>query len=193
MAARVAAAALAFLFAAAAGPPPEAERMVPGGRSGFVDDGGRGCWIWVGGLPRNAAEAAARWSGTCPDGPAEGEGRSEITWREGDRARGMVFEGTLRRGKAEGHGVLSHFEDGQLAARETGEYRNDQFVQGRFELPRRGIVYEGAWGLGGPNGQGRLTLRGQVFEGQWEQGCLRVGPGWISLLRPAAECEGQPT
>lgn len=178
---------------AAAGPPPEAERVVPGGRSGFADDGGTGCWVWVGGLPRHAAEIRARWSGACPEGPAEGEGRSEITWREGETQRLMVYEGTLRRGKAEGQGVLSHYENGQLVARESGEYRNDHFVGGRVEFLRTGLVYEGGWAPGGPNGPGRLILRGQVFEGNWERGCLRTKQGWISVTRPAAECEGSPT
>jgi hypothetical protein len=182
-----------MLGVAAAGPPPEAERMVPGGRAGFVDDGQGGCWVWVGGLLRTAQATSARWSGACPDGPAEGEGRSNITWREGARERAMVFEGTLRRGKAEGPGALTHYENGQVTAREEGQYRNDRFVQGRFELPRAGLVYEGGWGLGGPAGPGRLQLRGQSFEGNWEGGCLRTKEGWISITRPAAQCEGSAT
>ena len=35
------------------------------------------------------------------EGPAEGEGRSEMTWREGDSRRAMVYEGRLVRGKAD--------------------------------------------------------------------------------------------
>lgn len=189
--------AAALVLAAASGPPPgpppESERVVPGGRSGFTDDGGTGCWIWIGGLPRGSTEVRARWSGACPAGPAEGEGRSEMTWREGGKARSMVYEGMLVHGKAEGRGVLTHHEDGQITAREAGEYRNDHFVGGHFELPRQSLVYEGGWGPGGPNGRGRLTLRGQVFEGVWERGCLRTKEGWVSITRPAAECEGSPT
>lgn len=105
----------------------------------------------------------------------------------------MVYEGTLRRGKAEGPGRLTHLENGEVRAIEQGEYRNDHFVQGRFEVPRAGLVYEGGWTIGGPDGPGRLQLRGETFEGNWERGCLRVKEGWISITRPAAECEGSPT
>lgn len=182
----------ALALGVAAGPPPDAERVVPGGRSGFTDDGGTGCWIWLGGMPRGATEIRARWSGECPEGPAEGTGRSEMSWREGSRQRVMVYEGTLVRGKAEGQGVLTHLEDGQPIARETGTFRNDNFVQGRVELLRNGLVYEGGWAPGGPNGPGRLEAGGRVFEGNWERGCLRTKDGWVSFVRPAAQCEGAP-
>jgi hypothetical protein len=181
--------AAALVLGVAAGPPPEAERVVPGGRSGFTDDGGQGCWIWIGGLPRNATEIRARWSGACPEGPAEGEGRSEMLWREGATQRSMVYEGMLRRGKAEGQGTLTHVENGRTTVIERGEYRNDHFVQGRIEFLRNGLVYEGGWSISGPQGPGRLELRGQVFEGNWEGGCLRTKEGWVAFTRPAAECD----
>lgn len=186
-------AAAGLLLGVAAGPPPEAERVVPGGRSGFTDDGGSGCWIWIGGMPRNATEIRARWSGDCPEGPAEGTGRSEMSWREGQTQRMMVYEGTLVRGKAEGEGVLTHYEAGTPTHRETGRYRNDNFVQGRVEFLREGVVYEGGWAPGGPSGPGRLELRGRVFEGNWELGCLRMKEGWVAVKKPAAQCEGAPT
>ncbi|MBX9700874.1 MAG: hypothetical protein K2X74_15660, partial [Acetobacteraceae bacterium] len=172
----------------------EGERVVPGGRSGFADDGsGTGCWIWMGGIPRGATEIRARWSGACPEGPAEGTGRSEMTWREGGTPRAMVYEGTLVRGKAEGQGVLTHLEDGRTVVIERGEYRNDHFVQGRIEFLRNRIIYEGGWAPGGPHGRGRLETPGGVFDGVWERGCLRTKEGWLSFTRPAAECEGSAT
>jgi hypothetical protein len=183
----------ALTLGAAAGPPPEAERVVPGQRSGFTDDNGNGCWIWIGGLPRHATEVRARWSGECPEGPAEGRGTSEMSWREGRTERGMLFEGTLRRGKAEGQGTLTHLENGEVTVRETGEYRNDHFVGGRVEFLRPGLVYEGGWSVSGPEGQGRLELGGQVFEGRWEGGCLRTKEGWVAFTRPVRECEGNAT
>lgn len=182
-------AAAALALGVAAGPPPEAERVVPGGRAGFTDDGGTGCWVWLGGMPRGAADIRARWSGDCPEGPAEGTGRSEMTWREGSRQRAMVYEGTLMRGKAEGQGTLTHLEAGRPTVIERGEYRNDHFVRGRIEFLRNGLVYEGGWSISGPQGPGRLELRGQVFEGNWEGGCLKTKEGWVAFTRPAEECE----
>lgn len=181
--------AMAVMLGAAAGPPPEQERVVPGSRSGFTDDGGTGCWIWIGGLPRHATDVRARWSGDCPNGPAEGEGRSIMSWREHGQERSMIYEGRLVRGKAEGRGTLTHLEGAEVTTRETGEYRNDLFVQGRLEFMRNGLVYEGGWSISGPQGPGRLELRGQVFEGNWEGGCLKTKEGWIAFTRPAAECD----
>ncbi len=184
---------LAGVLAGAAGPPPKAQRMVPGGRAGFVTDGVGGCWVWVGGIAAGVEPIIARWSGGCPDGPAEGEGRSDVRWSFGGRDRQMLFEGTLRGGKAEGQGRLTHLDAGQPTVIEEGEYRRDEFVGGRFSVLATGLVYEGGWRLGGPHGQGRATIRGQVFEGLWENGCLRRPQGWMSFTRPAEQCEGQPT
>lgn len=186
---RIALPLLALWGAAAFGPPPEAERAIPGQRSGFVSDGAGGCWLWVGGLPASAEDVAGSWTGTCPDGPAEGEGRAVTTWREGGRERQMVYEGTLRRGKAEGPGRLSHYDGGQLRVQEEGQYRDDYFTGGRFTIPGTGLVYEGGWFRDGPHGQGRLMVDGKVFEGRWELGCLNVGKLWIAFTRPPKSCE----
>jgi hypothetical protein len=187
------AAALALLLAAAAPPPPEAERLVPGGRSGYVTDGAGGCWIWMGGIPYGAEAIRTRWSGACPEGPAEGTGRSEMAWREAGRDQMMVYEGTLRRGKAEGQGTLTQTVDGTVTRIERGEYRADHLVEGRLELPQIGLVYEGRWLADRPQGQGRMTLDGQSFEGLWEAGCLKTERGWISFVRPPDQCQGQAT
>jgi hypothetical protein len=112
-----------------------------------------------------------------------------MLWREGATQRSMVYEGMLRRGKAEGQGTLTHVENGRTTVIERGEYRNDHFVQGRIEFLRNGLVYEGGWSISGPQGPGRLELRGQVFEGNWEGGCLRTKEGWVAFTRPAAECD----
>jgi hypothetical protein len=175
-------------------PPPEEERVVPGQRSGFVWDGAGGCWVWGGGFRRGTEGLTAHWTGDCPDGPAEGEGRSVISWREGGRENQMVHTGRLRRGKAEGPGRLEHRPSGELVVVEEGEFRDDNLVQGRVEFLREGLVYEGAMRRGQPDGPGRLTIRGrEVFDGVWENGCLRAKDGWVSFTRPAAACEGQPT
>jgi hypothetical protein len=184
---------LVLLLLPAASPPPEDQRMVRGGRAGFVWDGVEGCWVWAGGIPAGLGPVTATWVGLCPDGPAEGKGRSEIRWREGERERTMVHEGWLRRGKAEGPGRLTHLEDGQVIAVEEGEFRDDFFLRGRLELRRGGAVYEGEWRRNQPHGPGRLTVRGEVLDGVWENGCLRVKDGWVAFTRPAEECEGRPT
>ena len=184
---------LALLLGAAFGPPPEAERAVPGGRAGFITDGAGGCWIWVGGLPANAEGITGSWTGPCPEGPAEGEGRAVTTWREGGKEKQMVYEGPLRRGKAEGRGRLSHYEAGRLVVQEEGEYHEDRFTGGRFTLPNANLVYEGGWFLSGPHGQGRLSVDGKVFEGKWELGCLRSGDAWIAFTRPPKSCEDSAT
>jgi hypothetical protein len=184
---------LGLLLLAAAGPPPEAERLVPGGRSGFVTDGAGGCWVWVGGIPFGVEGLTATWSGPCPHGPAEGEGRAETRWREAGEGRAMIYEGPLLRGKAEGPGKLTHYRAGEVTVVETGNYRDDRFTGGRFEVPRRGLVYDGGWGATGPEGQGTLSVDGRRFEGIWEAGCLRGPGGWLSFTRPAEECEGSAT
>lgn len=180
---------LALLGASGLGPPPAAERAVPGERSGFISDGAGGCWLWVGGLTASAEGVLGHWTGACPEGPAEGEGRAVTSWRDGGQEKQMVYEGTLRRGKAEGRGQLSHYEGGQLRVQEEGEYRDDYFAGGRFTLPGANLVYEGAWFRDGPHGQGRLTVNGRSFEGRWELGCLKAGPAWIAFTRPPKSCE----
>ena len=193
MAARGLVAAMAVLLGAAVDPPPEAQRMVPGERDGYVTDGKGGCWIWMGGMPSRAEDVTTAWSGPCPAGPAEGEGTSIMRWHEAGHDREMVFEGSLLRGKAEGQGKLVHRRDGQVIQTEQGSYEDDRFIAGRVEIPSAGLVYEGEWRLNDPHGQGRLSVRGQVFQGIWDQGCLRVGNAWIAFTRPPASCDATPT
>ena len=175
------------------GEPPAAERLVPGGRSGWVADGKGGCWLWAGGIEAGATGVTGSWSAGCPNGPAEGAGRSVVQWHVRGRQREMIYEGPLLRGKAEGKGRLDVTENGELVSREVGTYRDDRLVQGRLELPRANLVYEGAWNLGQPHGQGELRVGGQVISGLWENGCLHRGDSWVSFTRPAEQCEGQAT
>ncbi|MEN0073278.1 MAG: hypothetical protein AAGC69_02785 [Paracraurococcus sp.] len=184
---------LALLLLAAFGPPPEAERAVPGGRAGFIADNAGGCWLWVGGLPANAEGLVGSWTGPCPKGPAEGEGRAVTTWREAGREKQMVYEGALQAGKAEGQGRLSHYEAGRLVVQEEGAYHEDRFTGGRFIIPGAGLIYEGGWFLSGPHGEGRLEVDGKVFEGKWELGCLRNGNAWIAFTRPPKTCDSPAT
>jgi hypothetical protein len=185
-------AALAMLCAAA-GPPPEDRRMVPGGRGGFVSDGADGCWLWASGIRAGATDLTASWTGPCPEGPAEGEGRAVVTWREDGAERAMIYEGSLRGGKNEGTGRLTISAGKQVRVMQEGTFRDDYFVSGRVEIPEAGIVYEGGWQLSNPNGRGRLVMRGRVIEGNWVNGCLRGPQGWFAFTRPVRECAGMDT
>jgi hypothetical protein len=173
--------------------PPAAERLVPGGRAGWVSDGKGGCWLWAGGLEAGSSDITGSWSGDCPNGPAEGTGRSVVRWQVAGRMREMIWEGPLQNGKAEGQGTLIVTEDGEVVSRERGRYHLDRLVQGRLELPRAGLVYEGGWDLGHPHGEGELRLNNEVIRGQWEHGCLRRKDAWISFTRSPDQCEGQAT
>ncbi|MEO3472150.1 hypothetical protein AAFN86_09810 [Roseomonas sp. CAU 1739] len=181
------------LLCAAAGPPPDAERLVPGGRGGFVSDGAEGCWLWASGIGGQAVDLTASWTGPCPDGPAEGEGRGVVTWREDGRERAMIYEGAMRRGKNEGAGRLTITAGKEVRVMQQGTFRDDHFVSGRVEIPAAGIVYDGGWLMSHPNGRGRLVLRGRVIEGNWTNGCLRGPQGWFAFTRPAQECNGLDT
>lgn len=173
--------------------PPAAELMVPGGRAGWVTDGKGGCWVWAGGIEAGATDLTASWTGACPNGPAEGTGRSTVRWRLDGQQREMVWNGPLHLGKAEGRGTLVVSADGEVQSREEGEYHDDRLVTGRLDLPRRGIVYEGGWRFSHPHGQGTLRAEGQVLTGQWENGCLRRKGRWHAFTRPVETCEGQNT
>ncbi|HYF09170.1 MAG TPA: hypothetical protein VD970_16230 [Acetobacteraceae bacterium] len=184
---------LALLLMAQAQPePPEAERYAPGRRAGLVNDGAGGCWLRVGGMTPDVEAMRATWTGPCVGGLAEGKGRSVMTWRQGGQERSMVYEGELRAGLAEGRGRLTHLRGETVIAIEEGEFREDRFVQGRWEVPGQ-VTYEGGWGLQGPEGQGRAVIQGRRFEGLWQAGCLRLRESWISFLRSPRDCEGTRT
>jgi hypothetical protein len=172
--------------------PPEDRLLRPGGREGYVVDASNGCWAWMSGMRPETTDLSYTWTGTCPEGRAEGTGRSTLTWRERGVEKQMIHEGTLRAGKAVGRGTLAHMEDGEAVVLESGEFADDMLVNGRIEVPRAGLVYEGQVLRGQPNGTGRITVRGRVFEGEWRLGCLQVGPEiWLAFGRPAESCRAQ--
>ncbi len=172
--------------------PPEAERLTQGGRQGFVVDPANGCWLWLSGLPPEVENVAVSWTGPCPQGPAEGEGRATFTWREGSRSREMIYDGEVQHGRSVGRGRQAHMLDGEPILLQQGRYVDDYLAEGRMELLREGIIYEGRFAGTRPDGPGKLTLRGRSFEGTWRQGCLEVAPGaWIALGRPPESCVTQ--
>lgn len=172
--------------------PPEEQLLRPGGREGYAVDQSNGCWAWMSGFPPGAQDFTFQWSGICPNGRAEGPGRSVLTWREAGIERQMIHEGTLRDGKTTGPGTLAHLENGEAVVLESGTFENDLLVSGRIEIPATGLVYEGAVRRGRPHGRGRMTFEGQSFEGVWNLGCLQLpGDRWIAFGRPAASCREQ--
>jgi hypothetical protein len=104
-----------------------------------------------------------KWSGSCKNGLADGNGVLEwfVNGKPLDR-----YEGTLQQGWAEGKGTL---------LREGGRYVGDwkhslQNGNGRFDAPD-GSWYEGEWKDGQPHGHGQFqTPDGRLFTGTWENG-----------------------
>ena len=184
---------VAALALMAAGEPPEAERMVPGGRAGWVADPASGCWLWAGGIEAEATDVVATWTGACPDGPAEGQGRAVVSWTSRGATRRMDYQGAVRQGRNEGHGRLVITEDDAVISEEAGLFHDDRLVEGRLVLPRLGLDYAGRLRAGHPHGPGRLSLGGRVFEGDWANGCLPQGDGWVAFTRSAQTCAGQDT
>ncbi len=185
--------AAAALLLMAAGDPPEAERMVPGGRAGWVADPRSGCWLWAGGIEPGATDVVADWNGACPEGPAMGPGRAIVTWQSRGETRRMDYQGDIIRGKNEGRGKLTITEGGRVVSEEEGVFRDDRLVEGRLALPRLRIEFEGRLLGGHPQGPGRLTVQGRVFEGDWVNGCLQQGDTWVAFTRPVETCAGQDT
>jgi hypothetical protein len=104
------------------------------------------------------------WSGPCKDGFADGQG--VVQWfmngKEDDR-----YEGDLRMGWAEGHGVLYKAEGGKY----DGDWKHSaQDGSGRYEAPD-GSWYDGQWKNGKPHGQGQYRRPdGKIFIGEWVDG-----------------------
>jgi len=104
-----------------------------------------------------------KWSGSCKNGLADGNGVLEwfIDGKPADR-----YEGPLKQGWAEGKGTL---------LREGGRYAGDwkrslQDGNGRYDAAD-GSWYEGEWKDGQPHGHGQYqTPDGRLFSGTWENG-----------------------
>jgi hypothetical protein len=60
--------------------PPPAESRAEPGRPGWKVDARNGCWVWN--ADPQPGETVT-WSGRCPRGPAQGQGRGEWRWTEG--------------------------------------------------------------------------------------------------------------
>lgn len=130
-----------------------------------------------------------KWSGTCKDGFAEGQGK--LTWTTENGGQGS-FQGTMQHGQAEGAGYLADPGGGQYEGLfhaslpdgmgtyfklGSGEY-NGAFKAGKYHgvgtmVYGTGGRYEGAWEDGERHGMGTATLmNGLVVTGEFRHDVL---------------------
>jgi len=110
-----------------------------GDQSNWLIDRSSGCRIWNQ-APRENESVV--WSGGCRDGFAEGTGI--LQWFQHGRPT-LRYQGELRKGKAEGHGILKR---------------------------SNGDLFEGIWRDGRPEGAGRMNFHsGYSYSGVWSAGC----------------------
>ncbi len=174
-------------------PPPES----------WIQDAKTGCRI------RNPApqpREAVAWSGTCPDGIAEGSG--VLQWFDDDRPTDR-YEGELRDGWENGRGIATStviadryegdWRDGWRHGRGVYDFANGDRHEGDwFEGLRTGqgtmvwadgARYEGEWLDGKPNGQGVYTdAADAVFPGPWSRGCFRDGDRKLAVSTTLRDC-----
>lgn len=153
----------------------------PGGPPDWKIDSRTGCKVWN--LCPQHNETVT-WSGACVDGIANGAGTS-VWHRDGKQTES--YEGSLRAGKSDGHGIMRL---GNWSI--EGDWRDGQ-VGGQVVLLTPNYRYEGGYNAGKPHGYGVLTrASGTVYKGNWTNGCLKIDAKgtMIALSATAAECGG---
>ncbi len=110
--------------------------------TGWVVDTKSGCKVWDA-VPE--ADETISWSGSCVDGMADGSGT--LQYFVGGTP-GTRYEGEMRGGRADGHGV---------------------------DVSPDGTRYEGEWRNNAAHGHGIYTKDGNRYEGDWVNGCLKQG------------------
>jgi len=153
----------------------------PAGPPDWKIDSRTGCKVWNL-CPQH--DETVTWSGACVDGIANGVGTS-VWYRDGKQTES--YEGNLRAGKSEGHGIM-RLGNGSI----EGEWR-DGHVAGQVVLVTSKYRYEGGYNAGKPHGYGVLTrASGTVYKGNWTNGCLKIDAKgtMIALSATAAECGG---
>lgn len=175
-------------------PAPPSDQIATPGRPGWTVDARNGCWVWN---PNPQPGEAVTWSGRCPRGPAEGNGRGEWRWTAEGRAQVETFSGALRNGRLEGRGVVTwpngnrydgEWRDGRQHGRGVltgpngnrydGEWRDDrQNGRGVFTWPD-GSRSDGEWRDGRPDGSGTYTTSAGIYTGTWVGGCFRDASGF---------------
>jgi hypothetical protein len=123
----------------------------------------RGCKVFN---PTPKPKEAVKWSGPCVNGMAEGKGVLEFSV---DGKPGARYEGTLKRGKLDGRGVLRD-QDGSVYDGDWADGKQDGF--GKYQS-KDGTAYEGGWTAGQPDGPGTYrSATGEVVRGLWKAGQL---------------------
>lgn len=174
-------------------PPPE----------GWIQDAKTGCRI------RNPApqpRESVTWSGTCPNGIAEGSG--VLQWFDDDRPTDR-YEGEMRDGWENGRGIATSTV---IADRYEGEWRDgwrhgrgiydfasgDRYEGDWFEGLRTGqgtmvwadgARYDGEWLDSKPNGSGvYIDAADATFSGTWSRGCFRDGDRRLAVNTTPRDC-----
>jgi hypothetical protein len=162
--------------------PPQGETAQPD-RPGWAVATDSGCWLWN--TAPNPDEVLV-FTGTCPQGPAEGSGEGEWRWREEGRIIVERFGGTYRNGRIEGLGFID-YGDGE---RYDGAFRAGMFHgQGVYVWPD-GRRFEGQWRDDLPDGPGVHTSPDATIRGVWRSGCLFDGATLLMAVgRERDECD----
>lgn len=141
----------------------------------WIVDAKSGCQLWN---PNPQLEESVNWSGSCPQGRAEGRGVAQ--WSKGDVPY-ETDEGEWHDGRQINSGKQSWTGgryDGELA---------DGEPNGHGVLIVQKLRYEGEFRNGKPNGSGTLTAGNQTVSGNWKDGCLQ-GPRKAAIGVPIAAC-----
>jgi hypothetical protein len=141
----------------------------------WTADPGTSCKVWN---PNPQGGETIKWSGNCVHGLAQGRGslqwfkddrpfeRDDGEWQDGRQTGGTQvweggrYEGQLREGQPDGHGVWT-------------------LPTGR---------YEGEFHNGKPNGKGALSNANGTFDGIWKDGCFRDKTRRAYVGVPSSAC-----
>lgn len=148
---------------------------LPACAGAWVADTKSGCQVWD---PNPQLEESVSWSGSCPQGHAEGRGTAQ--WSKG-AVTYETDEGEWRDGRQINNGKQSW-----ATGRYEGELADGE-PNGRGVLVVQKLRYEGEFHNGKPNGFGELTAGNQIVRGTWKDGCLQ-GPRRASIGIPLSTC-----
>jgi hypothetical protein len=129
--------------------------------------------------PHPQAGETFSWNGTCKKGLAEGRGY--IQWFR-DGAPYERSDGEWRGGKQMGQGTQTW-----PGGRYDGGMRDGE-AEGRGILVLNNVRYQGEFHDGLPDGEGVLKGPDGVFQGQWKRGCFVDVARKAALGVPVASC-----
>jgi hypothetical protein len=164
------------------------------------------CFVWISSA-RGFKEAS--WSGSCPNGKAEGRGVLKRLWKEQYEEMSVIYEGGMIGGKENGEGKLTfekpaleyvgQFSDGKMHGRGSihtakgfsyeGDFKNGEFDGHGSMEQKNGDSYNGDFLNGKYDGHGILVRKnGDRHEGAWKNG-KREGHG-VFTVADGDRCEG---